>query len=220
MRVTLTDNNESGIKGVIESLELCRNKNCNLDTLHHCLTAEPVPHLSALENLWLKFRVEGMSVKTRIQLLRHRLFSNMERSTRHIKMSEAEFVIPFTAKDSEFFNRQYELSKIAYDKAIEKGESYEDAAYLLPMGVETNFDIAGNGRTWWEFLQKRLCLQAQDEIRSFAEKIFHEIRWFLKINGLKEEQITSIFAENVDPCERCFKFTLGECEGNNVLLFS
>jgi len=151
LKVTLIDKNVNGINTVIQALSLCRDKQCTEATVDHCLTAKPVPHLSALEFTWFCFLIEGVSIKTRIQQLRHRHFSTMERSTRSIDVGDSEAITP--ADDLE---RYADDMLLMYDVAT-LTHPLEDAAYILPLATETKFMLAGNGRVWFEYLQKRLC---------------------------------------------------------------
>ena len=161
---------------MIESLSLCKNKKCDEETIIDCLKAEPVPHLSVLENCWFTFKVEGVSVKTRIQLERHRLFSTMERSTRHINMSEATTIVPSNAKNPELFEQAYSYAKYYYYYLLEREENIEDASYVLPLGVETKFTLSGNGRVWFEYLSKRMCKKyVQKEHYDLAIGLYSEL---------------------------------------------
>lgn len=185
MEIKLIDKNENGLKGIIESLGICRNKQCTEKTLDFCMTDKPVPHLAALEQIWFKFHVKGLSVKARIQLLRSRLFGNMERSTRSIDMSKAKCIVPDTVKDKKMFNDFYDCIMNMYDFAVFEGESLEDAAYLLPLGIETEFDISGNGRVFFEYFTKRLCEKTvQAEHYEFALEVYRILlddgHWYFK----------------------------------------
>lgn len=176
MKVTLIDKNINGIDTIISGLSLCRDKQCTEKTVDHCMTAKPVPHLAALEMCWFAFLVEGVSVKTRIQLERHRMFSSIERSTRSINMSDMELIIPPTAKNPEHFKISYMEAMFNYELAIKQGESLEDASYLLPAAIETRFQLSGNGRVWFEYLQKRLCKKhVMPEHFNFALELYRQL---------------------------------------------
>ncbi len=176
MKITLIDKNVNGIDTVIQALSLCRDKPCTESTVDHCLTAKPVPHLSALEFVWFVFEVDGLSVKARIQQLRHRLASTMERSTRAIDMSDCTFVVPPTAKHPERFIERYEQIRRMYTNAISEGETKEDASYLLPLATSTRFTWAVNGRVAFEYLQKRLCKKhVQAEHYKLAAEIYRQL---------------------------------------------
>lgn len=176
MRVTITDSNARGTQTMLDALGICRGNECTTDTLIKALGARPVPHMSVLEFGWVCMLVEGVSVKTRIQVLRSRLFSTMERSTRSIDMSNAAVVIPETVKCKDCFGLNIEDSMDGYEDALEEGESLEDASYLLPMGTETDFYMAANLRVWYEYFQKRLCKKhVQDEHYRLAVEMWHEL---------------------------------------------
>lgn len=173
MRVELVDSTNGTM---IEALSMCRDKQCTEQTIDHCLKAKPVPHLAVLEFSDFTFRVEGLSVKARIQLERHRLFSSMERSTRHINMSEAEFIVPPTAKNKGLFEKYLGGCRWFYNSLIENGESEEDAAYILPLAVETRFYLKGNGRVFFEYFTKRLCKKhVQPEHYLFARELYRQL---------------------------------------------
>jgi len=157
MKVSLIDYNSRGMETMIDSLGICRGNACTQRTLEGAIIAKPVPHLSVLEFGWACVLVQGVSIKTRIQLLRSRLFSTMERSTRSINLFDAETLVPSTAIYPILFEVGLESAMEKYEEAVNDGESLEDAAYLLPLATETEFYLAGNMRTFYEYFQKRLC---------------------------------------------------------------
>lgn len=174
--MTVVDRNSNGFNTMIDALGICRGNECTLETLNKALNAKPVPHMSVLEFGWVCIKVEGISVKTRIQVLRSRLFSTMERSTRSVDMTDAEVIIPETSNNkTDMFERMCN-QVYRYSDSIEDGESIEDASYLLPMGVETSFFMAANLRVWFEYMQKRLCKKhVQDEHFRLAMEMWNTI---------------------------------------------
>jgi len=163
MNVIMIDHNAQGMETMIASLGICRGNDCTLKTLEGALVAKPVPHMSVLEFGWACLKVEGVSVKTRLQVLRSRMFSTMERSTRAIDMSEAECITPKTTMLYPKYDRAYVKAFNEYESLI-KIDSLEDASYMLPLATETEFFLAGNIRVWYEYFQKRLCKKhVQDE---------------------------------------------------------
>jgi len=87
MKITVLDSNTKGTGTMLRAIGICRDRECTVTTLENALGAKPVPHMSVLEFGWVCLLVEGVSVKTRIQLERHRMFSSIERSTRSIDMT-------------------------------------------------------------------------------------------------------------------------------------
>lgn len=186
MKVTLIDKNANGINTAIQALSLCRDKRCTEQTVDECLTAKPVPHLSVLEFTWFCFLVEGVSIKTRLQQARHRHFSSMERSTRSIDLSNTKGVIPPTTSEIPYYQLGYEDGLKAYAYGI-GGEKLEDVAYLLPLGTETKFMLAGNGRVWFDYLRQRLCpefVQAEHYLmaKEFWKHLCKEVSQFKYAN--------------------------------------
>ncbi len=176
MKVTLIDKNINGIHTITKALSICRDKKCTEKTIDSCLAAKPIPHLSTLEFAWFVFEIEGLSIKVRIQHLRHRLASTMERSTRSIDMSNCTFIVPPTAKHPEKFIERYEQIRQMYISALNEGESIEDASYLLPLATSTKFTWAVNGRILYEYFQKRLCKKyVQAEHYQLAYELFKQV---------------------------------------------
>ena len=174
MRVELIEATNPDV--MLRVMSICRGKTCTQDTMVEALEAKPVPHASLLEFGWVCLLVEGVSVKTRIQLLRSRLFSTMERSTRSIDMTNAGIVVPTTSKTKGTMRKTMDSEMDDYSVAVINGETFEDASYLLPLGVETDFFLAGNLRVWFEYFQKRLCKKhVQDEHYRMAMRMFTTI---------------------------------------------
>jgi thymidylate synthase ThyX len=190
MKVTLVDYNSKGVETMVQALGICREKECTEATLERVLNAKPVPHSSALEFGWVCLKVEGVSVKTRIQLLRSRLFSTMERSTRSIDMRRAKCIVPEAANYRTPYD--YEEHMEAYNYAIYVNETLENASYLLPLAVETSFFLAGNLRVFYEYFQKRLCKKhVQDEHYKMAVQMWNTIRDVFPVMNLAH------------PCKAC-----------------
>ena len=196
MRVTLIDHNANGVNTMLQALGICRGKECTPATLDKALEAKPVPHASVLEFGWVCLLIEGVSVKARLQVLRSRLFSTMERSTRSIDMSEAKCIVPETSKSPNAMKRELGRTMHIYDRFNEADETLEDSSYVLPLGIETSFFMAGNIRIWFEYFQKRLCKKhVQDEHYRMALDMWHVITELFPI------------VLKAHPCKKC-----GECK--------
>jgi len=208
MNVTLIDYNLNGMESIVEAVGICRGNVCSEKTIDHCLNAKPVPHMSVLEFGWAMVKVEGVSVKCRLQEVRHRLFSTLERSTRALNMSGEEVVIPETVKHKEAFSRGVSNAMMEYELALARGESLEDAAYLLPIGITTKFYLAGNIRTWFEYFEKRLCKHdVQDEHYRLAVMMF---------NILKEKFPIITKASPCVMCGKCMEVSSNYCMRLNI----
>lgn len=164
------DVSEKGIKAIIES-----------------------GHLSVLEHCYASFEVK-CSVRVLGQLTRHRHLSFTVKSARGSKFDK--LVVPNGIREA--FEKEAEKLNIdnkaapriidnastilqisllsVYNEVIEQGVPEQDAAYLLPQGVETEMVVTGNFRAWFEYLPKRLCKRAMPEHRKLAARILEELQ--------------------------------------------
>ena len=135
-------------------------------------------HYSVLEHASFTFSVEGISRTCSHQLVRHRIASYSQQSTRVVKPKE--IVIPKSVQDDMNWNLYVQdfLKKvwIAYDDMVESGIPREDARYFLPMGSTTNIVITMNGRELLHFFKLRLHPPAQWEIQELAKRMLKEVK--------------------------------------------
>ena len=140
-------------------------KDVSLKGLKHIIEAG---HLSVLEHCYASFEVK-CSVRVLGQLTRHRHLSFTCQSARGKEFDT--FVDPA-------IKQTISLDSCAvgnfYRHEIWKGTPFEEAAYCLPQGIETNIVVTGNFRAWFEYLPKRMCKRAMPEHRQLAFAI-HEI---------------------------------------------
>lgn len=153
-------------------------------------------HLSVLEHCYASFEVK-CSVRVLGQLTRHRHLSFTVKSARGSKFDK--LIIPCELREAlrkDTVNSFQEALLGAYNTAISQGVKEQDAAYVLPQGVETSMVVTGNFRAWYEYLPKRECKRAMPEHRQLAynihmklskaaPEIFH--RCFLNCGNCKEK---------------------------------
>ena len=140
-------------------------KDVSLKGLKHIIEAG---HLSILEHCYASFEVK-CSVRVLGQLTRHRHLSFTCQSARGKEFDT--FVDPAIKQTVSLDN--HAIGNF-YRHEIWKGTPFEDAAYYLPQGIETNIVVTGNFRAWFEYLPKRMCKRAMPEHRQLALAI-HEI---------------------------------------------
>lgn len=145
-------------------------------------------HESPVEHIVFTFYIEGVSRAMTHQLVRHRLASYSQRSQRYVNHNDFHYVVPPRLRgktveiDGEsvnavaYFEQTMDLIAERYARLQEalgqKGEqSNEDARYVLPNACETKILMTMNARELLHFFEERLCVRAQWEIRSVAEKM-------------------------------------------------
>ena len=143
-------------------------------------------HLSVLEHCYASFEVK-CSVRVLGQLTRHRHLSFTCQSARGKEFDTMEFPN----------GNVYHLADLSYGEAyrhaVWKGEPLEDAAYLLPQGIQTNIVVTGNFRAWFEYLPKRMCKRAMPEHQKLAKAIYE----------ILQKEAPEVFEHCKMNCENC-----------------
>jgi len=129
-------------------------------------------HTSTLEHQMFTFSVEGLSRVGETQLVRKRVGASYSiRSGRYVNMSEAEYVIPESIKNSSIYPRYVEHLEKAqnlYQNMIDLKIPEEDARFIQSQSLGTKIVVSMSGLAMLDFLEKRECTRAQWEIRKMA----------------------------------------------------
>jgi thymidylate synthase (FAD) len=143
-------------------------------------------HVSPLEQVVFWFGISGVSRALSHQFVRHRIGISFEQqSQRYVKYKEEkgafdEFVIPPTIqKNPEAINKYDTFMKQAgeaYSALTKLGIPAEDARFVLPNAMPTNFQIMVNFAELLHIADLRLCHRAQWEIRFMVGKMRAEVR--------------------------------------------
>ena len=151
-------------------------------------------HESISEFAYFIFSISGVSRVLTHQLVRHRIASYLQMSSRERDISEAGFVIPPQIKKNTTSARIYkeglEASIKKYEELLANKIAYEDARYLLPDALHTHIAVAMNARSLNHLFCLRLCTRAQWEIRELADKMRNIVR----------PLAPSLFWSEVRPC--------------------
>nr|DAS19425.1 MAG TPA: Thymidylate synthase complementing protein [Caudoviricetes sp.] len=152
---------------------MCYGAKCSINSLVKAVSAG---HLSLLEHANATFELE-CSQKCLAQITRHRHFSFTVESTRGKDITDNRYYeLPLKDKElNDIISDLWKLSVEAYELLVDSGESKEHAAYVLPLMANVKFYITGNLRTWFEYLQKRLCNRASDEHKELALEIYKRL---------------------------------------------
>ena len=135
-------------------------------------------HESVFEHASATFLIEGISRVCSHQLVRHRLASFTQRSSRYC-LSDVPMVYPeFQTEDNhlkEIFHKAIQHSKEAYDSLVMAGIPMEDARFVLPQAESTSLVMTANFREWRTIFKLRCSPHAQWEIRCLCKSILSKL---------------------------------------------
>ena len=147
-------------------------------------------HMTPFEHATFKFYVKAPIFVIR-EWQRHRTFSYNEMSARYKELKD-EFFYPSQVRVPDPKNRQSSIPsgdiflisdtndamERAYDEAwkqyqwmLQGGVARELARSVLPVGIYSEMYVTGNFRNWMHWWQLRSSLDAQQEIRDYADVI-------------------------------------------------
>lgn len=135
-------------------------------------------HHSPIEFGWMAVRFRT-SIGVSRELIRHRLFSFAEQSTRYVNMDKKgfEFVMPPCDPSEEAVIRAAcQSAADSYVALVEAGTRPEMARAVLPLCTATTINVAGNFREWRHALQLRTSPAAHPEIRALMSPLLAELR--------------------------------------------
>jgi len=119
------------------------------------------------------------------ELVRHRLFSFAQESTRFCCYSKEKFGNEITVIDPRPFmtDEQYEgwledtpSAERNYFRRLERGEKAQMARGSLPIDLKTEVNVAGNVREWRHFFSQRAEIHAHPQMRQLACPLLKEFR--------------------------------------------
>jgi len=185
MKVTIVDSHSNTAETIAFAATVCTNpqgkKMPHVDAQALLERVVGYGHESILEHSSLTISIKGISRACSHQLVRHRHFSFAQQSQRYVELDgEDIFVTPKTIENGSveeiLFNNACYQTMLTYENLLNAGIPPEDARFVLPVATKTNIVVTGNLRTWKEFLEKRLCVKAQWEMRELAEMIAKQIQ--------------------------------------------
>lgn len=141
-------------------------------------------HESVIEHFTITVRVITDRGTTH-QIVRHRLASYSQESTRYCNYSKDKFgneitvIKPSFNEDSLNYKNWKaccEDSEIAYLHLLGDGATPEQARAVLPTCLKTELVMTMNAREWRHFLKMRLDKAAQKEIRDLAQMILDQFK--------------------------------------------
>ena len=142
-------------------------------------------HVSPLEQVVFWFGISGVSRALSHQFVRHRVGISFEQqSQRYVKYKPGKFEFltpPSVANHKDVriqsqYNDAMETAANAYQAMIDAGIPAEDARFVFPNAMPTNFQIMVNLAELLHIGDLRLCHRAQWEIRYMVGKMRAEGR--------------------------------------------
>lgn len=136
-------------------------------------------HESVLEHASLTFKIKTNRNMTH-ELVRHRLASYSQESTRYVSYKDGIEFIPWIKgdieciEDGEVKYKFYEEVEKTYKKLIEEGYRPEEARDILPGSTATTIVMTMNMRELRHFLKLRIDKAAHPQMRELA-KLIHYI---------------------------------------------
>lgn len=147
-------------------------------------------HEAMLEHscLTVKFIVDrGISH----EIVRHRLFSFAQESTRYCNYSKGKFGNEITVIKPCFFEQdsvEYDIwenvmlsAEHDYSELLLKGASQQEARAVLPNSLKTEVIVTGNYREWRHFFKLRTAKAAHPQMREVAIPLLEELKSRLAI---------------------------------------
>ena len=149
--------------------------------LEKLLTQDP-PHESVIEHVYASFKIvcdRGVSH----ELVRHRIASYSQESTRYCKYSKDKFGNGITViqppgldeKSLAYWQAAMESAEQAYLKLTENGVPAQIARSVLPTCLKTEIVSTLNLRSWRNFLEQRLSHKAHPQMREVASMIWNRL---------------------------------------------
>lgn len=138
-------------------------------------------HGRVLEFVNIEMIIEGYSARVIREWYTHIGGSptRLQESTRYIKYDNFKYVTPCSIFNNDKTEMAYAeaMGKIieTYDYLIKSGISKEDAANILPLGMETKIVDKRNLRNLIDMSHQRLCTRAYKEFRDLFKEIKTEL---------------------------------------------
>lgn len=128
-------------------------------------------HLSVLEHISLTFRFITDRGVTH-ELVRHRLASYSQESTRYVKYTDLEVIEPVGMSEPELDVWRYYMSYAEgnYRAMINYGLKPEQARTVLPHSAKTEIVMTANLREWLHIIKLRTSKAAHPQIRDLIGK--------------------------------------------------
>lgn len=174
MEIKLVQATENAGKLITDIASICYGREQAKDPEKLLKTLDRLNHNSTFEHAFYTFKISGLSLVAFAQLVRHRHTSLTVRSGRYTDMSSLGYKIPPKVRDKgmkDRFVKHIESSLNIYNDFLSLGIPKEDARFVLPQGMTTEFYITMNLRELLHIYSLRIKPNAQWEIRELLGKM-------------------------------------------------
>lgn len=126
-------------------------------------------------------KIEGYSVRVMREFMRHvgDGLTAIQRSTRYVDESDFNYYTPKSIQNNDVDLDAYTdiMSEInlTYEEMIKRGIPKEDAANILPLGLDTVVVVKHNARTMIQMAEVRLCNRTYEEYRKLMQDILNAL---------------------------------------------
>lgn len=136
-------------------------------------------HHAMLEHSFMSVRFVT-DIGTSREIIRHRIFSFAEQSTRYVNFDNYgfEFIIPpvDTREERLPFELACEDAALAYEHLIGCGMKPEIARAVLPLCTATRIVVSGNMREWRHAFELRCDVHAHPQIRALFSALLDDVK--------------------------------------------
>lgn len=133
-------------------------------------------HYRMLEFCDIYFELNGYSIRCIREFARHVAdgLTMIQRSTRYCNESNSSYFVPFKIKNNPDLVKKYNIimnnAIDGYNDLLEAGVTKEDAANVLPLGLDTVLAVKHNARTMMTMAEQRLCFRTYSEYRELMKE--------------------------------------------------
>lgn len=147
-------------------------------------------HESVLEHV--SFSVEFICDRgVSHEIVRHRLASYSQESTRYCNYSKGDFNGEITVIEPLYLDKHsrayslwldaMEMAEMAYFKLLNEGLTPQEARAVLPNSLKTELIMTANVREWRHFLKLRTSSAAHPQMREVAGMLHDELRQMVPV---------------------------------------
>ena len=146
----------------------------NTKDIPSLVTVIPLQNPKADEHKWIGVKFSGVSRGFTHELVRHRVMSFAQVSTRYVNYDNFDFIFPIDEYPNVDFDAWLESTKRLYEDMIHNNVPKQIARQVLPTGISTEICVGGTVKLWKGVFELRCASGAHPEIRTVMTKLKDE----------------------------------------------